>query len=113
MSNFLRNSHNFFPFNKKMYTTLWLMQSWVDDRLAWNPDDWDGIQQLGLPAEEIWKPDLSCYNGQTELLQSSVYGKMTRAVISAEGKVTHVPTLKVISKTYIYIFNGLFSVILK
>ena len=85
-----------------MYTTLWLKQSWMDDRLAWNPDDWDSVQQLRLPAEEVWKPDLSNYNGKIELVQSSVYDKMTRAVIAADGKVTHVPTMKVKSETCIF-----------
>ena len=85
---------------KKMYMTLWLKQTWTDDRLAWNPDEWDNIQRLRLPVGEVWKPDLSNYNGKMEVVQNSVYDKMTEAVILADGKVTHVPMMKVKSETY-------------
>ena len=90
-----------------MYTTLWLKQSWTDDRLAWNPDEryqvghskWDNIKLLRLPAEEVWKPDLSNYNGKIEHVRNSVNDEMTRVVITPEGKVTYVPTLKVNGQT--------------
>ena len=96
-----------------MYTTLWLKQSWTDDRLAWNPDDSlhgdvhsglhmgapNNIKLLRLPAEEVWKPDLSNYNGKIEHVRNSVNDEMTRVVINPEGKVTYVPTLKVNGQT--------------
>ena len=91
-----------------MYTTLWLHQSWMDDRLAWNnppmdymiiPEDYSSIQHLRLPAGEVWKPDLSNYNGKIEHVRNSVNDEMTRVVITPEGKVTYVPTLKVNGQT--------------
>ena len=77
-----------------MYTTVWLRQSWMDNRLTWDPEEY-GIQRLQLPAEEVWTPDLSNYKGKLEVVQVSVYDKMTRVVINADGKVVHVPTMKV------------------
>ena len=85
---------------KIMYTELWFDQSWNDSRLAWNPDDWDGIKMLRLPIGELWKPDISVYNGKMDLVQNSVYDKMTRAVIKPDGKVIHVPIVKVNGQAY-------------
>ena len=85
---------------KIMYTELWFDQSWNDSRLAWNPDDWDGIKMLRLPIGELWKPDISVYNGKMDLVQNSVYDKMTRAVIKSDGKVIHVPIVKVNGQAY-------------
>ena len=80
-----------------MYTTVWLRQSWMDNRLAWDPEEY-GVQRLQLPVEEVWTPDLSSYGGKLEVVQVSVYDKMTRAVVMADGKVVHVPAMKVQNK---------------
>ena len=92
-----------------MYTTLWLKQTWTDDRLAWNPDEWDNIQVLRLPVGEVWKPDLSNYDGKMEVVQTGVYDKMTQAIVVADGRVVHVPIMKVKCKERM--FNRGFSVI--
>jgi len=84
------------PVKEKMYTTVWLRQSWVDNRLAWDPEEY-GVQRLQLPVEEVWTPDLSSYGGKLEVVQVSVYDKMTRAVVMADGKVVHVPAMKITS----------------
>ena len=84
-----------------MYTTVWLRQSWMDNRLAWDPEEY-GIQRLQLPVEELWTPDLSSYGGKLEVVRVSVYDKMTRAVVMADGKVVHVPAMKVQSKPKLF-----------
>lgn len=39
-----------------------LVLEWIDEELAWDPDHWDGIQSLSLPAHRLWRPDLTCVN---------------------------------------------------
>lgn len=35
---------------------------WTDSRLAWNPEDYDGITKLQVPADQIWIPDITLLN---------------------------------------------------
>lgn len=35
---------------------------WIDNRLAWNPEDHDGINKLQVPADQIWIPDITLLN---------------------------------------------------
>ena len=58
---------------KMMYTELWFDQSWNDSRSEWSPNDWDGITMLRLPFGEVWKPDISIFNGKMDLVQNNVY----------------------------------------
>ena len=34
---------------------------WNDQRLAWNPDDFDGIDSLTFFSDTIWTPDATIY----------------------------------------------------
>lgn len=36
--------------------------SWNDSRLAWDPDQWGGLQVVTLPATKLWLPDVTLYN---------------------------------------------------
>ena len=40
----------------------WLKTTWNDYRLSWNPKDYEGINQVNLPADMIWRPDITIYN---------------------------------------------------
>lgn len=35
---------------------LFIVKTWTDDKLVWNPNDFDGIKELRLPHYSIWKP---------------------------------------------------------
>ncbi|XP_074042531.1 neuronal acetylcholine receptor subunit alpha-5 isoform X1 [Leptinotarsa decemlineata] len=36
---------------------------WHDEKLNWDPDDYDGIETLHIFRRDIWQPDLVLYNG--------------------------------------------------
>ena len=38
------------------------LQTWNDYKLTWNPEEYDNVTQLYVPAESIWHPDLVLYN---------------------------------------------------
>lgn len=59
---------------------VWVRQSWVDPRLTWNPDDYNGIDTLQLwvgdgsgsagDSSEIWTPDLLLWNLESPLAET-------------------------------------------
>ena len=41
---------------------LLLLQHWNDEKLVWDPDAYEGIVTLRIPATEIWVPDVTLYD---------------------------------------------------
>lgn len=39
-----------------------LFQSWHDEKLNWDPDDYNGLKTLRMPCKSIWLPDIVTYN---------------------------------------------------
>jgi hypothetical protein len=37
-------------------------QKWADYRLVWDPADYEDVEMLYVPAENIWLPDIVLYN---------------------------------------------------
>uniref|UniRef100_UPI00398F2DFA 5-hydroxytryptamine receptor 3B-like n=1 Tax=Pristiophorus japonicus TaxID=55135 RepID=UPI00398F2DFA len=44
--------------NQKLKTSVWYRQIWMDEFLVWNPTSFDGINEVSLPVEHIWIPDI-------------------------------------------------------
>ena len=36
--------------------------TWTDDRLGWNPEDYDGVKSIRVDTSRIWTPDVVLYN---------------------------------------------------
>jgi len=43
-------------------TCMFASQSWKDERLAWNADEYGGLDKLRVPAKLVWTPDMTLYN---------------------------------------------------
>ncbi|XP_078000146.1 neuronal acetylcholine receptor subunit beta-4-like [Glandiceps talaboti] len=43
-------------------TNVWIYQEWNDSRLTWNPNNYDGLQTIAVPASDVWAPDTSLLN---------------------------------------------------
>ena len=39
-----------------------LSLNWKDEFLTWRPDINSGIEEISLPADKVWKPDIVTYN---------------------------------------------------
>jgi len=37
---------------------------WNDNRISWDPKDWNGIQSINIDANQLWVPDIVPYNGE-------------------------------------------------
>ena len=42
--------------------SLPFFQFWYDYKLVWDPDEYGGVQQLHVPSDHIWRPDIVLYN---------------------------------------------------
>jgi len=51
---------------ERMDISIWMNQRWRDYRLAWNPDDYDGLRDINVHPDMIWKPDIVLYNNVIE-----------------------------------------------
>lgn len=45
-----------------MTTSQYITLKWYDERLSWDPVDFEGITQMRVPSELVWKPDLALSN---------------------------------------------------
>lgn len=43
-------------------TNVWVEQEWHDYKLEWEPNLYDGIDMIHVPAENIWIPDIVLFN---------------------------------------------------
>ncbi|CAI4228710.1 unnamed protein product [Auanema sp. JU1783] len=48
--------------NQVLTTSLWLEIQWKDRKLVWNPKDYGGIDNIHIPSDQIWIPDIVLYN---------------------------------------------------
>lgn len=39
-----------------MSTNMWVIQEWTDYKLKWDPEEYGGVSELYVPAEQIWLP---------------------------------------------------------
>ncbi|XP_065556207.1 neuronal acetylcholine receptor subunit alpha-10-like isoform X4 [Artemia franciscana] len=72
--------------NQILTTNCWLNQIWVDYSLQWNSSDFGGVQNLRIPAERVWKPDIILYNNADSLYNSAVLS--TNVIVSSDGNLT-------------------------
>ncbi|ELU15693.1 hypothetical protein CAPTEDRAFT_206097 [Capitella teleta] len=50
------------PEEAKLTVVGWLLYRWKDFHLQWNPEEYDGITEIRVPIDLIWKPDIVLYN---------------------------------------------------
>ncbi|XP_070562855.1 neuronal acetylcholine receptor subunit alpha-10-like [Ptychodera flava] len=48
--------------NQQVTVAVHLRQSWNDEFLRWNPEDYGGITHTRIPRDLIWLPDINLYN---------------------------------------------------
>ncbi|XP_076444122.1 acetylcholine receptor subunit alpha-like [Babylonia areolata] len=48
--------------NQIITISVWLRQEWYDLRLKWDPEEYQGVDILYIPSDQLWKPDIVLYN---------------------------------------------------
>ncbi|XP_063584918.1 acetylcholine receptor subunit alpha-1-A-like isoform X1 [Penaeus indicus] len=66
----------------------WFGYSWKDPRLQWKKEDYQSVDRLAFDPDAIWRPDLSLYNGASEmhLPESNL-----PVLVYSSGETIHVP----------------------
>ncbi|XP_071492913.1 neuronal acetylcholine receptor subunit beta-2-like [Diadema antillarum] len=41
---------------------VWLTFDWVDEFLTWNPEEYEGVENIKISSDFIWLPDIVLYN---------------------------------------------------
>jgi len=71
-----------------MTTKVWLEQQWSDTRLSWQPSNYNNIEYVLIPADQIWLPDIVLINNWDGTYYVSM---QPNVVVSSNGHVTWRP----------------------
>uniref|UniRef100_UPI00358E21B6 neuronal acetylcholine receptor subunit beta-4-like n=1 Tax=Myxine glutinosa TaxID=7769 RepID=UPI00358E21B6 len=71
-----------------MTTNVWLTQEWLDYRLTWEPNDYEGIKKLRIPAHFVWLPDIVLYNNADGTYEVSF---LANVLVSPDGSIFWLP----------------------
>ncbi|XP_065565961.1 acetylcholine receptor subunit alpha-like [Artemia franciscana] len=74
--------------NQIMTTNLWVEQYWVDYKLAWDPEEYGGVEILHVPSENIWRPDIVLYNNADGNFEVTL---ATKATMQHTGRIEWKP----------------------
>ncbi|XP_006814005.1 neuronal acetylcholine receptor subunit alpha-7-like [Saccoglossus kowalevskii] len=70
--------------NQVMTFKCWLGQTWTDEYLTWDPDDFGGIKEIQIHISKIWQPDMVLFTSISELF---IRNFDTDTIVSYDGTV--------------------------
>nr|XP_061787659.1 5-hydroxytryptamine receptor 3A-like [Nerophis lumbriciformis] len=62
---------------------VWIFTSWQNDHISWKPQDFCGIENITLPNQLLWKPDLTI----EEMIEKDKAPPSPHLTISSSGQV--------------------------
>ncbi|KAG9341910.1 hypothetical protein JZ751_018227 [Albula glossodonta] len=62
-------------------------EEWVDMKLRWDPDHYQGITSIRVPSDSIWTPDIVLYDNADGRFE----GTVTKAVVRYDGTISWTP----------------------
>ncbi|XP_070401817.1 5-hydroxytryptamine receptor 3A [Nothobranchius furzeri] len=62
---------------------VWIILEWQNDYISWNPSDFCGIQNVTIPTDSLWKPDLTI----EEMTEKDKAPPSPHLIINSSGKV--------------------------
>lgn len=65
-------------------TDGWMSLRWTDERYAWNPREYEGIDSLTLPFSKVWAPEVILHNSVEEKFVFRQVG-----VIKSSGEIVY------------------------
>ena len=73
-------------------TLIWQSLEWKDDNLKWDPLEYGNVNDIRVPAEDIWIPDIVPYNA-IDYRDSDPKQLPTNVVVTSEGLITWIPPM--------------------
>ncbi|XP_078282699.1 5-hydroxytryptamine receptor 3B isoform X1 [Rhinoraja longicauda] len=86
--------------NQKLTTSVWYRQLWMDDYLVWNPTRFDEINEISLPVEAIWIPDIIIQ----EFIDIGNSPHLPYVYVNASGVVKNYKPIQVVSACNLQIY---------
>lgn len=77
--------------NSHMIIYAWLKMVWNDERLTWNPTDYDKINYITVEHHEIWHPDIMAYNN---IDYNTIEDRYPLSIVRSTGEVMWVQPVK-------------------
>lgn len=74
--------------NQHLTTAAWMYFTWRDAFLKWKPSDWNGVTEIRMGIDRIWRPDILLYNSVSPNFDSSF---PSHAVLNYTGHVRWIP----------------------
>nr|XP_022333676.1 neuronal acetylcholine receptor subunit alpha-7-like [Crassostrea virginica] len=78
--------------NQIIYLNIWMRLWWKDPRLRWNTSDYGGVNQIILPFQDLWTPDISLFDSSSETMMPG--RREYRPIVLHDGTVIYLyPTV--------------------
>nr|QQY02603.1 nicotinic acetylcholine receptor alpha subunit-3 [Cryptocotyle lingua] len=77
--------------NQVLTLNVWIEQEWNDERLHWNPADYNNLSTLRVPCDKLWLPDIVLYNSADDYTSGYM---QSLAMVSHTGNVFWSPPAK-------------------
>lgn len=75
-------------YNYQMTSRVLEKFTWTDTRLKWTPSEFNNINMIRFPANNIWTPDVKIFNShKDDEMRSDV-----NVIIHSDGKIMWIPT---------------------
>ncbi|CAF96649.1 unnamed protein product, partial [Tetraodon nigroviridis] len=99
--------------NQVLTTYVWYRQSWTDEFLVWNPEDFDEVKQVSMPTANVWVPDILINELLSPVTCSVDVGKspdIPYVYVSHDGLVRNYKPIQVVTACTLNIYNFPFDV---
>uniref|UniRef100_UPI00358E2768 5-hydroxytryptamine receptor 3A-like n=1 Tax=Myxine glutinosa TaxID=7769 RepID=UPI00358E2768 len=79
--------------NQMLTTYLWYRAAWFDERLSWDPANYDNVEKISLPIESIWTPDIVI----NEVVEEYKSEEVPYVYVNASGYVNQLRPLRAVT----------------
>ncbi|XP_067348624.1 5-hydroxytryptamine receptor 3B isoform X1 [Channa argus] len=73
-------------------TSMWYRQIWTDEFLVWDPEEFDGINEISLSSDAIWIPDVIV----SEFVDEGKSPPIPYVYVNSSGLVKHYRPMQVV-----------------
>ncbi|XP_078315737.1 neuronal acetylcholine receptor subunit alpha-7-like isoform X1 [Crassostrea virginica] len=74
--------------NQILYSNIWLQMKWQDVNLVWEPREFGGMEEIRVPAKNVWKPDVLLYNSADDDFDGTYHSNI---IVNHQGHVKWIP----------------------
>ncbi|XP_061595100.1 5-hydroxytryptamine receptor 3A [Cololabis saira] len=92
--------------NQVLTTYVWYRQSWTDEFLVWDPEDFDEVTQVSIPTANVWVPDILI----NEFVDVGKSPDIPYVYVTHEGLVRNYKPIQVVTACTLNIYNFPFDV---